>query len=68
MTQVKSIQLNCLDFLVNQVIHSKNGSQPQLIRYDTNIDADAPSQSLPLSVNRPYPVVSVELTIFQQAG
>ena len=38
--------LNCLDFLTNQVSFSKNGLQPQLIRYDTSSDAEAPNQSL----------------------
>ena len=32
--------LNCLDFLINQASHSKNGLQPQLIWYYANIGAD----------------------------
>ena len=34
--------------------------QPQLIRYDTSVNADAPNQSLALSVNR-------SLTLFQRS-
>ena len=44
-----SFLLICLDFLINQVGHSKNRLQPQLIRCDTSIDTDAPNQSLKLS-------------------
>ena len=33
--------------------HSKNGLQPELIRHDATVDADAQNQSLMLSVNRP---------------
>ena len=45
--------LNGLYFLVNRGSHSKNGLQPQLIRYDTSVDTDAPNQSLPLAVDGP---------------
>ena len=31
----------------------KIGCKPQLIRYDTSVDAGAPNQSLTLSVNAP---------------
>ena len=47
-----SLQLNCSDFLRNQASHYKNGLQPRLIRYDAGVGADAPNQSLTLSVNR----------------
>ena len=50
---VIALWLKYLDFLMNQTSHSKYGLQPQLIRYDTSIDADAPNKSLTLSVNRP---------------
>ena len=38
-----SLRLNCLHFLINQVSHSKNGSQPELIRYDASVDANTPN-------------------------
>ena len=40
-------------FLVNQMSHSINGLQPQLIRYMAIVDTDAPNQSLTLGVNGP---------------
>ena len=40
MSIVISRWLNYLDFLINQVNHSKNGFQPQLIRYESSVDAD----------------------------
>ena len=49
-----ALWLNCLDFLINQASCSKNALQPQLIRYDPNVDVDTPNQSLVLSVNGPY--------------
>ena len=45
-----SLWLDCLNFLINPASCSKNGLQLQSIRYDS-IDADAPEQSLTLSVN-----------------
>ena len=39
--------------------HSKKGLQPQLIRYDVSVDADALNQSLMLSVNGPKEEKSV---------
>ena len=36
---------------MNQMSYSKNGLEPQSIRYDANIDADATNQLLTLSVN-----------------
>ena len=35
-----SLCLNFLNFLKYQASHSKNGLQPQLIRYDANCDTD----------------------------
>ena len=37
--------------VINQVRHSKNGLQPQLIRYVSSGGTNAPNQSLMLSVN-----------------
>ena len=31
--------------------HSKNGLQPQLIRYDASVEADTPNRSLAIGVN-----------------
>ena len=45
------LRLNCLDYLINQGNHSQNGLQPQLLIYDASVDADAPNQSLTISVN-----------------
>ena len=48
--------------------HSKNGLQPQLIRYNASIDADGPNQaSMALSVNEPlaqYFVVRIISLVF----
>ena len=41
-----------LDFLTNQVNHSKNGLQPQLARHDANVDTEAPTKSLTLNFKR----------------
>ena len=41
-----SLWLNCLDFLINQVNHSKSGFQPQLISHDVSTDTKALNQSL----------------------
>ena len=38
---------------MNQVSRSKNGLQPQLMRYDGNVDTDPPNKSLTLSVKEP---------------
>ena len=35
-----SLILNCLDFLINQTSHFKNGLQPQLIGFDASVDYD----------------------------
>ena len=48
---VMSLWFNFLDSLINQVSHSKNELQPQLIRYDASVDAKASNQSLTFSVN-----------------
>ena len=53
MSLVISLWLNCLDYLINQMSHSKNRLQRQLIKYDASTDADALNQSLKLGVNRP---------------
>ena len=52
-------RLNCLDFFMNQANHSQNGLQPQLIRYDASVDADAPNQSWTLSVNETLKVCAL---------
>ena len=54
-----SLRLNCLDFLIKQGSHYKNGFQPQFTRYHASIDTDAPIQSLLLSVN--YPLFSYDI-------
>ena len=46
-------RFSCLDFLINQASRSKNGLQPQLIRYDANVDPNARNRSLMLSLNGP---------------
>ena len=48
-----SLWLNCLDFLIHQASFSKNGSHPQLMKYDASDDPDAPNQPLNPSANRP---------------
>ena len=42
---------------MNQVSRSKNGLQPQLIRNDASVDADAPNQSVTLSVGGPLTTI-----------
>ena len=42
-----------IGFLKSQESHSKNGLQPQLMRYDASIDADGPNQSMTLSLDGP---------------
>ena len=44
--------IKLLRFIINLVIHSENGLQTQLIRYDESIDAKAPNQSWTLSVGQ----------------
>ena len=59
---------NCLHFSSNEQV-IPNGSQPQVIRYDTNIYADAPNQSLTLSVNGPLEwVVNLALYVIAKGG
>ena len=40
---VISLWLNCLDFLMNQASHSRNGLQPQLMIDNASVDADTPN-------------------------
>ena len=50
MLPVISLRLDHSYFLIKQVSRSKNGLQPQLIRYDASVDAGAPTKALTLSV------------------
>ena len=45
-----SLRLDYSGFLIKQVSRSKNGLQPQLIRYDASVDAGAPTKTLTLSL------------------
>ena len=42
--------IELLRFLNKQASRSKNGLQPELVRYDTTVNVDARNQSLTLSV------------------
>ena len=66
MSLVISLWMKLPIFFINQASHSKNGSQRQVIRYDPNIYADAPNQSLTLSVNGPLEWV-VNLALYATA-
>ena len=45
--------IKLLKFLNKPIQLLQNGLQPQLIRYDVSIDADASNQSLTLGINGP---------------
>ena len=66
MSLVISLRMKLPIFFIIQASHSKNGSQRQVIRYDPNIYADAPNQSLTLSVNGPLEWV-VNLALYATA-
>ena len=58
--------IKLLRFLVNQASYSDKGLQLQLTKYDASFHADAPNQSLTLSVNLPLQnryYLSVDITI-----
>ena len=48
------MSLVILNFLINGVSRSRNRFRPQLIRYGTSVDADAPNQSLATRCKRVF--------------